>query len=74
MPVFSACLDADNVIGPTQQRCSIANRDFALALKRNFVSARLLYVPGESHISELISLVQDQGPLVDAILSAVNNQ
>jgi acetyl esterase/lipase len=49
-------------------------RDFALALKRNFVSARLLYVPGESHISELISLVQDQGPLVDAILGAVNNQ
>jgi hypothetical protein len=34
----------------------------------------LLYVPGESHISEVISLVQDHGLLVDAILNAVNNQ
>ena len=32
-------------------------RDFTLALKRNFVPAELLYVPGENHISEVISLV-----------------
>ncbi len=46
-------------------------RDFALTLKKNFVGAELLYVPGENHISEVVSLVQDHGPLVDAILSAV---
>jgi acetyl esterase/lipase len=49
-------------------------RDFTSTLKKNFVSAQLLYVPGESHISEVISLVQDHGLLVDAILNAVNNQ
>ena len=36
-------------------------RDFAAALKKSFVPAQLLYVPGESHISEVISLAQDQG-------------
>jgi acetyl esterase/lipase len=49
-------------------------RDFTLALKKNFVSAQLLYVPGENHISEVISLAQDHGLLVDTILSAVNSQ
>jgi len=47
-------------------------RDFALTLKKNFVAAQLLYVPGENHISEVISLVEDHGLLVDAILSTVN--
>jgi acetyl esterase/lipase len=49
-------------------------RDFATALKKNFVPAQLLYVPGENHISEVISLVQEQGLLVDTILAAVNNK
>jgi acetyl esterase/lipase len=49
-------------------------RDFTLTLKKNFVSAQLLYVPGENHISEVVSLVQDHGLLIDAILSVVNNQ
>ena len=48
-------------------------RDFVLTLKKNFVAARLLYVPGENHISEVISLVQDHGLLIDTILSAINN-
>jgi acetyl esterase/lipase len=47
-------------------------RDFTTALKKNFVPAQLLYVPGESHISEVISLVQENGPLVDAILNTIN--
>jgi acetyl esterase/lipase len=47
-------------------------RDFTLTLKKNFVAAELLYVPGENHISEVISLVQDHGLLVDALLSAIN--
>ena len=48
-------------------------RDFTRTLKKNFVPAELLYVPGENHISEVISLVQDHGLLVDAILNAINN-
>jgi len=48
-------------------------RDFTLALKKNFVPVQLLYVPAENHISEVISLVQDHGQLVDTILSAINN-
>jgi acetyl esterase/lipase len=47
-------------------------RDFATTLKKNFVSAQLLYVPGENHISEVISLVEDHSLLVDAILSAID--
>jgi acetyl esterase/lipase len=49
-------------------------RDFILGLKKNFVAAELLYVPGENHISEVISLVQDHGLLIDAILNVVNNK
>jgi acetyl esterase/lipase len=49
-------------------------RDFAATLKKNFVAARLLYVPGESHISEVISMVQEHSLLVDAILRAMNDQ
>ncbi|MCU1336870.1 MAG: nlhH 1 [Bryobacterales bacterium] len=49
-------------------------RDFTLTLKKNFVAARLLYVPGEGHISEVISLVQENGPLVDAILRTISEK
>ena len=48
-------------------------RDFLLALKKNFVPAQSLYVPGENHISEIISLLKDHGLLVDAILNTINN-
>jgi acetyl esterase/lipase len=48
-------------------------RDFTRTLKRNFVPAELLYVPGENHISEVISLVEDHGLLIDTILNAINN-
>jgi len=46
-------------------------RDFTRTLKKNFVGVELLYVPAENHISEVVSLVQDHGLLIDAILSAV---
>jgi acetyl esterase/lipase len=49
-------------------------RDFTLTLKKNFVAVELLYVPGENHISEVLSLVQDHGLLIDTILRFVNNQ
>jgi acetyl esterase/lipase len=48
-------------------------RDFTRTLKKNFVGAELLYLPGENHISEVISLAQDHGLLIDALLNAVNN-
>jgi arylformamidase len=47
-------------------------RDLTLELRKHFVPTELLYVPGENHISEVISLVQDHGLLVDTILSAIN--
>jgi len=46
-------------------------RDFAAALKKAFVDTKLLYVPNENHISEIISAAADQSPLLDAILSFV---
>ena len=49
-------------------------RDFTLTLKKNFVSVQLVYVPGENHISEVFSLVQDHGLLVDTILRVVNDK
>lgn len=49
-------------------------RDFTQELRKHFVPAELLYVPGENHISEVISLVQDHGLLVDAILAAIHNK
>ena len=49
-------------------------RDFTLALKKNFVGTELLYIPNENHISEVISLAQDHGLLIDTILSVVTNQ
>ncbi len=49
-------------------------RDFTLALKKNFVPAELLYVPNENHISEVISLAQDHGLLIDTILSVINGK
>jgi len=46
-------------------------RDFSATLRKNFVSAQLLYVPAESHISEVLSLVQEHSLLVDTILGIV---
>jgi len=47
-------------------------RDFTSTLKKNFVSAEVSYVPGESHISEIVSLIQEHSLLVDTILGIVN--
>jgi acetyl esterase/lipase len=44
-------------------------RDFAAALKRSFAEARLIYVPGETHVSEIISAVKDDSSLGRALLS-----
>ncbi len=34
-------------------------RDFTAALKKSFAEARLIYVPGETHVSEIVSAVKD---------------
>ena len=44
-------------------------RDFAAALKKSFKDVRLIYVPGETHISEIISAVKDDSPLAHTLLS-----
>jgi acetyl esterase/lipase len=44
-------------------------RDFAAALKKSFADVRLIYVPGETHVSEIISAVKDDSPLGRAILN-----
>jgi acetyl esterase/lipase len=46
-------------------------RDFSAALRKSFVDAQLLYIPGEGHITEILSIVRDAGPLVDAVLGFV---
>ena len=46
-------------------------RDFEAALKKTFDPAQLLYLPGESHISEIVSAAMDDSPLARAILSFV---
>ena len=46
-------------------------RDFAAALKKAFVDTRLLYIPRDNHLSEIINVTKEDGPLVNAILSFV---
>lgn len=46
-------------------------RDFAATLKKEFGDVKLLYVPGESHISEIIATLKDDDPLARAILDFV---
>ncbi len=44
-------------------------RDFAAALKKSFAEVRLIYVPGETHVSEIVSAVKDDSSLARALLS-----
>ena len=46
-------------------------RDFAASLKKSFSAADVLYIPGETHISEIISAVRDDSPLSRAILNFI---
>jgi acetyl esterase/lipase len=49
-------------------------RDFAAALKKSFDAAEILYIPGETHISEIISAVRDGSPLSTAILGFIEQR
>jgi acetyl esterase/lipase len=46
-------------------------REFAAALKKEFIETKLIYVPGESHISEIIASLRDDDPTARAILEFV---
>lgn len=46
-------------------------RDFVEALRGSFVETRLVYVQGESHISEILSTLKDDDPSARAILNFV---
>jgi acetyl esterase/lipase len=46
-------------------------RDFSAALKKAFVDTKLVYVPLDNHITEIINVAREQGPLLDAILKFV---
>jgi acetyl esterase/lipase len=46
-------------------------RDFEAALKKAFDPAQILYLPGETHISEIVSAALDDSPLARAILSFI---
>jgi len=46
-------------------------REFAAALKKQFADAKLLFIPGESHISEIISTLKDDDLTARAILEFI---
>lgn len=46
-------------------------REFTAALKKSFDTVDLLYVPGQSHISEIIHIVQDDDVIAQAILKLI---
>jgi acetyl esterase/lipase len=46
-------------------------RDFTAALKKAFVDTKLLYIPHDNHITEIIDVAKDDGLMLNAILSFV---
>ena len=46
-------------------------RDFETALRKAFVAAKLVYVPGQSHMSEILNIWKDDDPLAGAVLDFV---
>ena len=46
-------------------------KEFASKLRESFVAAKLVYVPGESHISEVIAMLRPGDPTTQAILDLI---
>lgn len=46
-------------------------KDLTQALRREFVAARLVYVPGQTHITEVIAMLTEGDPTTRAILQMV---
>jgi acetyl esterase/lipase len=47
-------------------------RNFAAALRKQLVATDLVYIPGDSHISEIINLTKDDGRLIEAVLHFIH--
>jgi len=47
------------------------SRDFEAALKKAFVDTKVVYIPRESHISEMVNIWKDGDRLAQAILDFV---
>jgi acetyl esterase/lipase len=47
--------------------------DFTAALKKAFVATQVIYIPGETHVSEIVSAVTENSPLARAILDFVRS-
>jgi dipeptidyl aminopeptidase/acylaminoacyl peptidase len=46
-------------------------RDFAAALKSKFVSAKLIYIPGKNHFSEINDVMYPGDATADALLDFI---
>jgi hypothetical protein len=46
-------------------------REFEAALKKAFVPATLMYIPQESHISEIVNIWKDDDSTAKAILDMI---
>jgi acetyl esterase/lipase len=46
-------------------------RQFAAALKKAFVETELIYIPRDNHITEVINLAKEDGPLLHGILNFI---
>jgi acetyl esterase/lipase len=46
-------------------------RDFAAALQKKFVATRLIYVPGENHISEMLDTLKDDDVTARALIDFI---
>jgi acetyl esterase/lipase len=46
-------------------------RDFSAALRKAFVGTKLLYIPHDNHLTEIINITKEDGPLVNAVLNFV---
>jgi acetyl esterase/lipase len=46
-------------------------RDFEAALKKSFIETRYVYIPGQSHISEMVNIWKDGDRLAQAVLDFV---
>lgn len=46
-------------------------RDFAAALKKDFIPTQLEYIPGENHITEIIDIVKDGDPTARAVIDFI---
>jgi acetyl esterase/lipase len=46
-------------------------RSFSAELRKKLVSTQLLYIPRDNHITEIINITKESGPLIDAVLKFI---